>query len=1143
MTDLFSLPLSGRVLVEASAGTGKTYSLEILFIRLVALEGIPVERILTVTFTDAATQELRSRLTQRLTHCLRPPDTCTDDTVMRHLKEAEVRGIPVRARLAAARLAMDQAPICTIHGFCQRLINRFGPGAGPSVLTDDATPIIHHAAMELWRQELSTLPGLAGQYLRQTLRVEDLEALLKTPALVQDPIIRPAPAPADTHELFRTQDAFQDALQTVQAHWDAIEKTVAWCETHRQTVFLGNRIRQATLANALDAWRRFLATPWKKPTSQDQDALSKLTPEHLGKCLKAGADPNFSSLARLAEAWSAAQDFYHAADLWRTQTLARAASTAMARIDAASEELGMHSFDALIRQAAALVDDPEICRQAQKAWRVAIVDEFQDTDALQEHILARLFDHAGHCRITVGDPKQAIYAFRGADIHVYFDAAARCEHRATLDTNYRAAPALVAAVNAIFSRHANAFVLPQMAFSPVQPRPAPWPRMEDPDCSAACVLWRVPAPDKPLAQNAAIPLLAQAVAAEIHRLLVRDVRLDGAPIHPGHIAVLVDTRAQMLPVARALEAARIPCILEEDASVLDSAEAEGVLALLDAMREPRRRARVATALATDLLGFDATAIRQLHDHPEKLEIWQERFADAMDVWRRQGVVAALEMLFTRANTRARLLEFPQGLRAVTNLDHVLELLQFHESRGATPAALCRFVASPGTAPNSATKLRPIGAEEAVRILTVHKSKGLEFPVVFCPYLFRPTETGSPPLFYHDDRGLIMDLAGGAEAQTLAQKEALAEGVRLAYVALTRASHRLYFAWGRINRADTSGLAWVLHGSRNTVRWKDLEDTDLDADLAPLAEVVSVQPLPSALPRPWDPPQPAWELHIAPWTRSLDSPPAIQSFTGLMRGLVPTRPGWDDEPPEAPAAPPEAPQEPWDIARFPRGPVAGSCIHAIWEDVSQAATTDTPVEEAVRRGLETYGLDLRWTETLTQMVDHVLDADLGGFCLREHQGWVAEMEFLLPTAGLSHQELALLTQSLSGRASRCVRDMGPGWITGFVDAVLEIRGRYYVVDWKTHLLGETPSAYTPDAMAKVMKEHGYDLQAALYLAALDRLLAARMPGRDPLELLGGAFFLFVRGVHPHYPGHGIVHIPAHPPTIHTMRSRLCSLPRN
>ncbi|BDV00574.1 RecBCD enzyme subunit RecB [Thermodesulfomicrobium sp. WS] len=1138
MTDLFSLPLSGRVLVEASAGTGKTYALEVLFIRLVALEGIPVERILTVTFTDAATQELRSRLTQRLTHCLHQHTASSDDVVSRRLQEAEARGIPVAARLAAARLAMDQAPICTIHGFCQRLISRFGLSAGASVLTDDATPIIHHAAMELWRQELCTLPGLAGQYLRQTLRVEDLEALLRTPALVQNPVIHPAAAPADTHELFRTQDAFQDALQAVQTHWDAIEETVAWCETHRQTVFLGNRIRQATLANALDAWRKFLATPWKKPASQDQDALAKLLPEHLGKCLKAGADPNFSPLVHLAAAWSAAQDFYRAADLWRTQTLARAASTAMARIDAASEELGMHGFDALIRQAAALVNDPEICRQAQETWRVAIVDEFQDTDALQEHILARIFDHAGHCRITVGDPKQAIYAFRGADIHVYFAAADRCEHRATLDTNYRAAPALVAAVNAIFSRHANAFVLPQMAFSPVQPRPAPWPSIEDPDCSAACVLWRVPAPDTPLPQGTVIPLLAQAVAAEISRLLARGVRLDGAPIHPGHIAVLVDTRAQMLPIARALEAARIPCILEEDASVLDSAEAQGVLALLFAMREPRCRARVATALATDFMGFDASAIRELHDHPEELEIWQERFAEAMEVWRRQGVVAALEWLFTQVHTRERLLRLPQGLRAVTNLDHLLELLQLHESRGATPAALCRLVASPDTASNNTTKLRPIGAQEAVRILTVHKSKGLEFMIVFCPYLFRATDAGSPPLFYHDQRGLVMDLEGGADAQTRAREEALAEGVRLAYVALTRASHRLYFAWGRINQADTSGLAWVLHRIRGG-RWKGFRDADVDADLASLAHTISIQVLPTTQPQPWTPPQPAWELRITPWTRALPPPPAIHSFTGLMRGLSQTRPGWDDEPPKAAAARPETPREIWDIAQFPRGPVAGSCVHAIWENIA----ANMPVEDAVRRGLETYGLDLRWTDALTQMVEHVLHADLGGLCLREHQGWVAEMEFLLPTQGLSRMELAAMTRSFNGRTPPFARDVGSGWITGFVDAVLEIHGRYYVVDWKTHLLGETPEAYTPAAMAKIMEEHGYDLQAALYLAALDRLLAARMPGCDPLELLGGAFFLFVRGIHPRYPGHGIVHIPAHPPTIHAMRSRLCSLPQS
>lgn len=1139
MADLFSLPLRGRVLVEASAGTGKTYALEILFVRLVALEGIPVERILTVTFTEAATQELRTRLTQRLTHCLRQQHAPADE-LSRRLQEAEARGIPVKARLTAARMSMDQAPISTIHGFCQRLISRFGLAApaGPSVLTEDTIPIVHHAAMELWRQELCLLPGLAGKHLRQTLTVADMETLLGTPALVQGPVIHPPPTPPDTHELLRAQEAFSAAMSALQDHFGAIQETVAWCEAHHNTVFQGSRIRKGTLVAALSAWQNFLATPWATPRANDQALLLKLLPDHLNQCVKANHKADFSPLTPLAEAWEAAQAFYHAAQRWRIQTMAMAASTAMARLNAASEELGLHGFDALIRQAAALVDNPDICRQAQDIWHVAIVDEFQDTDALQERVLARLFDHPGRCRITVADPKQAIYAFRGADLAVYLQAAAGCEHRATLDTNYRATPALVTAINAIFSRNPQAFVLPEIGFSPVKPRPQPWPNIEDPSCSAACVLWRVPAPDKPLAQTDAVPLLAQAVATEASRLLRQGVRIDAVPMHPGHMAVLVDTRAQMAPIAQALEAANIPYILEEDASVLDSAEAEELLALLYAMRAPRRRSQVATALATNLMGFDAAAIWDLYEHPEQWEVWQERFAEAMEVWRRQGVGAAVEMLFALAHTRKRLLGLPQRLRTVTNLDHLLEFLQLHESREATPSKLCRLLANPDRQSRCATQLRPIGTEEAVRILTVHKSKGLEFPVVFCPYLFRATKTGTPLLLYHNDNGaLVLDLECDTPAQIQAQRESLAEGVRLAYVALTRASHRLYFAWGRINQADTSGLAWVLHGNRGTVRWKEIQEADVDADLASLADVISIQPLPKDPSKIWTPPQPPWELRLCPWTRRLAPPPVIQSFTGLTRGLSQTRPGWDDEPAEAPAPPPAASSTIRDMAQFPRGPVAGTCIHAIWENVALGAS----VQEAVRLGLETYGMDLHWTDALTQMVDHVLDADLGGFCLREHQGWVAEMEFLLPTQGLSRAELAALVRSMSGRTPPLDRDMGAGWITGFVDAVLEIHGRYYVVDWKTHLLGESPAAYTPASMAAAMTEHGYDLQAALYLAALDRLLAARRPDTEPLASLGGAFFLFVRGIHPEYPGHGIVHIPAHPPTIRSLRERLCSLP--
>jgi exodeoxyribonuclease V beta subunit len=1132
MADLLRLPLTGRVLLEASAGTGKTYALETMVVRLVALENIPLEEIVIVTFTEAATAELRFRIARRLRTCLNSLTGAAQDPLMELLGPAQETGIPVTRRIQRAIQTMDRATIATIHGFCARLLGQFGLVAGitlPSALEPDLSPVRHRAALDLWRTQFVPIPGLAGSALRHALPLKDVEALLALPALIFAPQIFPQPKD-DTSALIQAATELSEALGTVQAHWETICHTVATCETQRSACFDGRHIKAGTLQRCLAAWEAYLAEPWNLKKSQ---GLEKLTLSFLNTRTKASAprDIHMAPLGLLDTAWEKLQIFQRHVQEWVETTRAHIAGQTGALLDRACAQTGVFGYDSLLRLAAAAVDTPEVCRKAQAVWRVALVDEFQDTDPIQEHILSRIFHAPGHSLITIGDPKQSIYAFRGADIHVYLDAKCRADHTADLDTNYRSCPGLVEATNTIFSLHPTPFVCPDITFAPVRPRPAPWPQLDDPEEQAALVLWHLPVPENPLAKGEAEPRIAKAVAAEISRLLHAGVCVNGAPLSPGHIAVLVDTHAQAPIVARALAEATIPFVMEEKASVLDTPEARAILALLWAFLEPRKRRRIATALATPLVGESAATLKAMAEDSALLASWQERFAHGQALWHRYGVVSALEYIFKECDVRQRLLSWPHGIRTATNLEHLLELLQAEESRGVSSRRLCQYLAWGCSQPaTEATTLRPAHVGDAVRILTVHKSKGLEFPIVFWPYPFRKAEA-NPPYLYQNNEGLVLDFReANAEAKERATTETLAETVRLAYVAMTRASHRLYTVWGRVRGAESSALAWILHGPQRAESLTEDQVRELLEGLR--SSTIGVHELPTKDPLPWRPPALASQPISVPWTRSELDPWVIQSFTSLTRGDHTEQPGWDEvvdtaEDPET-ADP--------SIAHFPRGPVAGACIHALMEAVLHGE----PPEDAAQWALDAHGMDPSWAPVLTQMVHWAFKADLGGFCLAEATTMVPEMRFLFPTAGLSSSELAALCRDLTGRDILLRERVQQGWVTGVLDAVVEVQGRYYVVDWKTHVLGPNPGDYTSKAMAHIMASSGYDLQATLYLAALDRLLAARLSLQDPLPLIGGAFFLFLRGIHPDYPGCGVLHIPPQPQPITKLRQRLCSI---
>jgi exodeoxyribonuclease V beta subunit len=388
-----------------------------------------------------------------------------------------------------------------------------------------------------------------------------------------------------------------------------------------------------------------------------------------------------------------------------------------------------------------------------------------------------------------------------------------------------------------------------------------------------------------------------------------------------------------------------------------------------------------------MIGLTAPDLALLDEDGGKLEAWFERFLDCRELWDRRGVMAAARRLFAALDVRKRLVSLPDGERRMTNVLHCLELLhsQERESGASMHALLTWFARRLGTDGTEESQLRLDTDRDAVQIVTIHKSKGLQYPVVFCPFIFGRARCPEDRALVHED-GLLLDLGTEELPRRIGQAlaEAQAERVRLLYVALTRAKCRCYAVWGRINEAETSGAAWLFHGHRagenSALNWETIDEDMVCADLLELAgDDIEVAELPDAEPerdRRSSPMPP--DLQCRNWDRVLGSGFGLASFTGLTRGMAhASRPGLDETDASGQAA------DEWSMANFPRGAAAGSCLHRIFERIDFADESTIPA--AVTEALAAYGFDPNWHQTVHDMVKRVLRADLGeGFAAGRHR---------------------------------------------------------------------------------------------------------------------------------------------------------------
>ncbi|MGE4297921.1 MAG: exodeoxyribonuclease V subunit beta [Desulfovibrionaceae bacterium] len=1185
--DLTTHPLHGAHCIEASAGTGKTYALAGLYLRLVVERGLRVDSILVVTFTDAATQELRDRIRSRLRHALAAFRAGQGDDPLLAALVARCDPTQAMAALTLAIRSFDTAAIFTIHGFCQRMLrdNAFESGLSfDAEILPDQRALIDEIVADFWRRRMyAASPMFLAQAAAHGFSPASLADLATAARRQPEPVV--LAAGAVEQGLGPLEAAFASAFAAMAAQWPQARAAVADIMANHPD-FKKNMIQPANVTNWVKAMHGLCLGA---PSLALCDGFDKFTATYQARALKKnGTLPGHAFFAACDAVRHAADDYAAACDCQLLALRVEFLKYLDEELDSRKNERNQLGYDdLLLRMRDALTpregeDDTALCRTARARFSAALIDEFQDTDPIQYAIFRRLFLHPEATLFLIGDPKQAIYGFRGADIFAYLDAkraVAAQGTEATLGENWRAAPELVEAVNTLFDRPRHAFVFRDIHFQPVRAaatRHDPLRVAGDP--AAPLRLWFLSgaAPNKPIPLGEAKPRIARAVAVEAARLLTLAgqgrANIGDRALHAGDMAVLTRSNREARLVADALAELNVPCVLYGSGSLFATPEAGDMLRLLHGLAAPSDPGLVRAALATDLLGCDAAAIAALETDQSRWDAWLERFAAYHAAWAAHGFMACMGRLLAAEAVRPRLLGLDRGERRMTNVLHLLELLhrQERESNAGMAGLALWLAARMDEADEAGTpdeyQLRLESDEKAVRIVTIHKSKGLEYPIVFCPFLMANADPRPGPLTYHDARErMVFDLApanapdGGADATARAARENLAENMRLAYVALTRAKLRCYMAWGVCKTAATSAPTVLFHAGRGVdgdglldearAVFADLHDGNALPDLDELArDCILVEPLPDAadaapLPAAHGEAHAGEEARCRATGRSLPRDWAVSSFSALtatqdrtapLEGPEP-RPG-RDEPRAAMAGADAAPQPRAaatgapSIFDFPKGPQPGTMLHTLFERLDFAAPDSVLAEQAAAT-LAAYGMDQVWTPAVARMARHVLHADLApGVRLAQVAApdRLVELEFHFPLRRVTPAALAAfyadrataVPPAFPERMERLDFRPHAGFLKGFVDLVFRSGDRFHLVDWKSNHLGDAATDYGPDALDKAMADHCYVLQAHLYLVALDRYLALRLPGYDYDRHMGGAAYIFLRGVTPEAPDCGI-----------------------
>jgi exodeoxyribonuclease V beta subunit len=1171
--DVLTLPLSGQHLIEASAGTGKTFNITRLYLRILLQKELTVQQILVMTFTNAATEEIRGRIAQTLREAQRywqlrmaGDDKVKQDPVYSGLFEITEPQTSL-AKITAALLELDEAAVFTIHGFCHSVLGQLAFSSGTPMnmaLVTDTSEMYTLAAQDWVRlcaknndsyallealgwhdpeKFIGTFnsaihSGLGPKVLSAEELAKDAELSLRNEALAFE-----ARFTAALDSLIQAQGViFADLIDS---HKEKNRRTDEWHELihwlqQKALVkpdkivgdFLnGNRYRTKPESKTLLVPVALLRKDINKKVDDLENATQKRSEQAIAYALAA------DGIRYIRE---------HVSKQKRQQ--------------------GVVDFDDLIHLLADNIKQPSdpVCVKLRTLFPVALVDEFQDTDAQQYHILKNVYDSSpaangdANVLMMIGDPKQAIYGFRGGDIFTYLEAASMADHHWVMDTNWRSVAPMVDAYNRLFfgapmdDSPADVFGF-GIHYEPVKStnnaKAAAHPLVDPASSRRALnyVYFPLNEDDTSPAKNILQRQLSQWVSNEIGRLL-NEAALGEEPLQPADIAILVRNGREAHMLKTVLAKAGLNAVyLSNRRSLFASEEALDVLRVLNAIWYCDQAAKVKSALGSPLLGLNHEQLMGLlyQDDDSAWDALNERLFELRQLWVQRGcmslILVLLQHYYQPHNQNTE--------RSLTNYQHLAEILESVDKGLSLPYQVLLWlhhqIIDPSPAKEQIQRLESDG--KLIQIVTQHGSKGLEYPIVFVPFASEykdPTRFGNKSIqqcrFYDDtQRQQVLQLGVSEGALQRVKAEGDAESMRLLYVAVTRASHRCYLGIIPTDDAKNSALGHALGIADNTL-WEDnitqiINEGDAHTQMILMdhennhAQVYH-QELHTE------------ELCCGEFRGNIDDYWRLYSFSALSRQQQVVKTTQRETELELMDAEQESIahldlDNSEQAFRFSlaRGASAGNLLHDVLEhiDFNQPDWLLDAKPIAQHHGLAEDDF-----EPLTLWLTEVLNTPLCGadsttLCLADLTAnqTLKEAEFYFPLAASAPYKIMQLLQNhrqqlveLTGQAHpvpRLTMSDLQGMMHGFIDLIFCYQGRYYVADYKSTHLGNEQGSYTPAALAINNQHHLYDLQYLIYSVALHRYLQQRLPNYDPEAHFGGVYYLYLRGMSPRFnPGTGV-----------------------
>ncbi|MDC8830721.1 exodeoxyribonuclease V subunit beta [Alteromonas gilva] len=1175
--DVIQIPLRGRHLIEASAGTGKTFNITRIYLRCLLERQLSVQQILVMTFTKAATEEIRGRIAATLRDALHywqqraanqspaQPDPVLDAIYQRVAPQQAL------ALLQAALLELDDAAVFTIHSFCNKVLADMAfTSAAPlelSLATD--TRALYLQGCEDFMRKISRDSDAFAQLVDNKWHTpERFMAQFKT--LLE---FSGRPVIPETEQIeYEYAEALAQLDEQFRPHTTKLLHELVSNEALFQSAVIGNdKARE-------QEWQVMLDWLQNGPLADTPPEVAKFVHGNRYRAKREGVEeakaiveafkPFRKALDKAVKGLSKSRQTL--LDKVPVYTLvADGVEYVQAHVKKQKQQLNTVDFNDLIRMLASQISGPDapLCEQLRGQYPVALVDEFQDTDADQYHILANVYPPAGQTPselentdavqpinadatptlMMIGDPKQAIYGFRGGDIFTYLQAARQAEYRWVMDTNWRSVAPLVSAYNRLFwgaelSQPARDLFDFDIRYEPVNAsdgaKAAATP-LTDPagDRCALTFLCDSPLPQDSDNKGATRQRLARLLSLEIVRLLA-EAKLGDNPVRPADIAILVQTGSEAKVIQQALNEAGLPAVyLSNRNSLFASNEAGDLLLVLNAIWHSHDLRLVNGIIGSPLLGLNPAQIQAMlvDDNASDWDTLLMQIARWRDIWLRRGIMSLVLGLLQNHYLPTR----GEAERSLTNYQHLAELLQETAKTYPQPGHLLNWLHRQVQAPEQAEEhiQRLESDARLIQIVTQHGSKGLEYPIVFVPFAgeYRdPVKFGNRQaevLRFYDEHAGMQQMALGATPATVAQvtREGDAESMRLLYVAITRASHRCYLGTAEGKQTEQSSLGRLVRRP-DFDSWQQAIAHFAEQPFTHAALIEDVKPVDYHGNN-----DEAEPLTYLPFARKFDDNWRLYSFSALSRQAAHTQYRQREaEVPVETTLPAELAQQQLRY-QLKAGAQSGNLLHDLLEvtDFTAPDWQESGVQVAKR-----YGIDASQHEALFSWLDEVLATPMALYdnsMLQLNQlpsgDTLREAEFYFPLQQVNRA--ALVTILREHRLSMGHDALSPalegaaidGMMHGFIDLIFTAHGRYYVADYKSTFLGLSPEDYDPDALNHNNQQHYYDLQYLIYSVALHRFLAQRIDDYDPTQHFGGVAYFYLRGMAPgHPPQSGVFYHP-------------------